>query len=70
MTGSSMQELLTTTKALAVSNRHIVLATSAYHELAAPFTGTFSGPPVASHLMYDIALTAVASSGAQSQQQR
>jgi transglutaminase-like putative cysteine protease len=47
------------TMGLAVTNRHIVLATSAYHELAAPFTGTFSGPPVASHLMYDISLHTV-----------
>ncbi|MAX23056.1 MAG: transglutaminase [Phycisphaeraceae bacterium] len=45
------------TMGLAVTNRHIVLATSPNHMLAAPFTGTFSGPNVTPHLMYDIAIT-------------
>lgn len=52
------------TMGLAVSNRHVVLATSPNHALAAPFTGTFCGPDVAPHLMYDIAITPVDEAGA------
>ncbi len=47
------------TMGFAVSNRHVVLATSPNHTLAAPFTGTFTGRNVAPHLMYDIDITPV-----------
>ena len=46
------------TMGIAVTNRHIALAASPFPQLTAPFTGTFTGPSVAPHLMYDIALTA------------
>lgn len=55
------------TMGIAVSNRHIALAVAADPELAAPFEGTFLGPPVLPHLMYDISITRQTSSQQQQQ---
>ncbi|HAI11443.1 MAG TPA: transglutaminase [Phycisphaerales bacterium] len=47
------------TMGIAVTNRHIALAASPLPQLTSPFTGTFSGPSVLPHLMFDIAITPI-----------
>ena len=57
------------TMGLAVSDKHITLATGPAPIYAAPFAGTFRGTSSNSHLMYDISITPVEPSQSQSQTQ-